>query len=436
MLPMRALYSLCAALIVVGCGPEASLLVVDVRTDLAPGVELDAVRTEIVEAPGSAAGRSTTTSVDGSADGLAGIRVAELAEVPRGDVEILVTLQLDGDRVAERTVRFQHTGQSAITVVIQRSCEALGCAPGTACFGDACVDPRCTLATPERCGDPQCAADADCAGGAPCSTSACVGGACLYPPDDGTCPSGQRCDPDRGCVDVPDAGGPDAGVDAGAPGDAGVPDTDCDGIHASRAFCEGFEGPGVGSFNQQFPGIGSIDRETTLVYRGRGAMRFTKPDGAGAGSVYLGTDALNGLGAGDHLYARGIFYVPSDVTIFRFNMIYMGVERSNALEVTALVDDALRMGLPPGTTELLGGMGTVPRDRWFCLEAHLEIGNGGQAEVSVDGGAVLQVASNPETPAGPTDILIVGLPWSPMEQGAATIYLDEFVASTDPIGCD
>ena len=412
------------------CGEEDdALLLVDVRTDLAPGIEFDEVRTEVIAAPGGAAGRFTVAPVGTTADGLGGIRVAELSGIPDGDVELLVQLLRDGSRVAERPVRLTHAGRTAVTVLIQRSCAVLDCAAGTACYAGRCVDPRCTVGTPDRCGDGECSDAADCAA-SECADTTCVGGACFYP--------SAECAPDGG--QTVDAGAADAGAeDGGTGGDGGgaLDDTACDDVHIDRLLCESFEAGTFAAFSDVNSGNGAIDFIIVddLVYRGSRAARVRKEDGQT--SVYLRTSVLDGLGAGDTLHVRWYLYVPLSYTLTEYsNLIWMGVEHSNALVLSMRPGNELRLGAPPGSQSASGGMGSLDRDRWMCIETMLRLGDGGIARAWVDGTLIAEIPSVSATPAGPSDIVIVGLPYSPAGQPAGEVYVDELVASTTPIGCD
>lgn len=180
-----------------GCDPGNHTLVVDVRTDLTPGVEVDAF--EVILDDG--APRRVPLP---AGDLLAGARLAELGSVPPGDHVVRVRALLAEVVVVERPIAVELRDDRAITAVLARDCVDVDCTgdANLACLAGSCVDWACTPETPERCPTPACAADADCPARASCAEAACVAGACLYAELAGACGDGLACDPDAGCCDA------------------------------------------------------------------------------------------------------------------------------------------------------------------------------------------------------------------------------------------
>lgn len=239
LLPILLSFALC----LVGCEEGASL-VVDVRTDLSPGLEFVRVRTEYSTEPfGPSATVVTSTDLlaDDDADFVnRGSRVAELSSLRPGTAYVRVSL-LDerGRSVVDRVTSVEVQRRVAIVVVISRACRNVIC-PGpsdgpdqTTCLAGRCVPPGCTLDHPELCGTPSCESDADCLPDDPCAVGICSDRECFYVGLDARCPPEQWCNPDLGCVSRPGFG--DAGVgDAGRCEDTeictGGEDDDCDGL--------------------------------------------------------------------------------------------------------------------------------------------------------------------------------------------------------------
>ncbi len=249
--------SLCAlgllVVLLAGCGDEATLLLVDVRTDFVVGVEFDRVHVTAMQADGAA--RIVDTDADPAASWGRGVRVAEVEGLTKGRVELTVELRRGPLTVAERPIVVSLSGQTAITVPIARSCASVVCPSAggdpaaTACHGGLCVDPRCTEETQEYCGDPACTAASDCPppGGA-CAVAQCSGGVCLEESDATACGTDEYCDPDVGCRATPTAsdGGPpdgalDGGMDAGPDGamDSGFDGAMDSGLDADSATDSG-----------------------------------------------------------------------------------------------------------------------------------------------------------------------------------------------------
>jgi hypothetical protein len=183
------------------------VLLVDVRTDYAPGIEFSAVQSEV-----TGAGAPTVQAAFRGDDYLSGARVADIA-VDAGSRELRVSL-LGADRrdvLAERVVRVEVDGRTAVTVTVGRGPEV------------------------------ECATAAECTVAVPCAEPVCVEGVCFAASrdDDDACGIEEWCNPDVGCEPLPapdagmpveDGGGRDAGpVDGGpvdgGPRDGGPPDT-------------------------------------------------------------------------------------------------------------------------------------------------------------------------------------------------------------------
>lgn len=201
---MRALVVGIAVSLLWGCSGDDLLLVVDLRTDLVPGVEFSSVRT-IVET-GTDSGSFVDVLAPAGADFVGGQRVAELSGLSTGPIRIRVEAQTEeGTVVAARPVAITLTESLGVTVVLSRACLGVTCPlpdgdpVATACLGDTCGDPACTVETPDACGEPACTVASDCAEGPACAPRVCSGGVCLGRPDDAACGVEEFCDPDAGC---------------------------------------------------------------------------------------------------------------------------------------------------------------------------------------------------------------------------------------------
>lgn len=194
----------------------------DLRTDLVAGVEFFAVRTELVGERSAL----ETAALRGQSF-LDGRRVVEFEGLEPGRRTVrVVLLDADGGLLAEQRVPFEHIADQGITVLVTRDCVNVTCpgsgdAPGLeACLGAMCVTPECAGPDAIGCPAPACTGDSDCAA-ADCASGRCVRGVCLAEADDSACASGERCDPDVGCVeDMPPM---DAGLDGGVDVDGGSP---------------------------------------------------------------------------------------------------------------------------------------------------------------------------------------------------------------------
>jgi hypothetical protein len=146
----------------------------------------------------------------------------------------------EGEEVLSRLAITAARGLTVVTVALTRDCRGVECPLENgdptlaACLAGVCVDPRCTVETPEFCGPLECAANDDCeAPPAACAEAVCLEGVCLEGSRPDACGPMAWCHPELGCQ-PPSPPPPDAGVDAGPPDldagpdleDAGPPDLD------------------------------------------------------------------------------------------------------------------------------------------------------------------------------------------------------------------
>ena len=183
-------------------GPPQTRLLVDVRSDLFPGVETDEARVVLL-AP-TMDEQTTPITLDSPLD--AGLRVATFEGLPREEaIRVRVELLQNGAVVLERVANVAAGGEVVgVTLVLSRDCRGVEC-PGAegdpafeACFGGACAPPECSDEQPELC-PTTCETDEDCVPAADCATGSCRGGACFFLPRADICRNDEYCDPDVGC---------------------------------------------------------------------------------------------------------------------------------------------------------------------------------------------------------------------------------------------
>lgn len=209
----------------VGCGGDGTFLIVDLRTDLVPGVEFETAEIEVEDSETFETLGRATIRVDRDTPTLEGFRAARI-ELGKGERTVWATL-LDRDRrvVIARVARVSVRGALATTIALTRDCrgvdcESTGSAP-QACVAAMCVDARCTEQSLEFC-EETCSADTDCSAAASCAEGRCVEGTCYFAGDDSMCGSDEYCNAEDGCAEVMSMS--DASVDAAidAASDAGV----------------------------------------------------------------------------------------------------------------------------------------------------------------------------------------------------------------------
>lgn len=194
---MRVRLITLALSLLVGCGGQHDLLV-DLRTDLIPRLEVDRAT---VSLDGDAA---VDAALDVDAAGLlAGARIAELTGLSTGTHSVVVELFLGAETVARRPLLVDVTSDLVVTVVVTRDCRAVECGDAEACLRGGCVDARCSPEFSDLCPAAECATAADCALPDTCGQARCEAGTCFFT-DDGSCGIDAFCDPSVGCRDTGD----------------------------------------------------------------------------------------------------------------------------------------------------------------------------------------------------------------------------------------
>jgi hypothetical protein len=218
--------------LLVGCSDPSVLLAVQLRSDFAPGDELFEARTTFFTGDRTRRLDEQRHVVSRDTDLASGASVAQLEVMPGPYTVEVDAYGPDGTLIARRRLLVNVDAARVLTVVLTRDCRDVSCprtgdaANATECYGGRCVPPECVGAMASSSCVMECTTNADCVPTAACAMGQCTDGLCLFPARPEACPTGERCDPDVGCVPeetLPDAGvGMDggAGVDAGG-GDAG-----------------------------------------------------------------------------------------------------------------------------------------------------------------------------------------------------------------------
>ncbi|GAB5549183.1 MAG: hypothetical protein SangKO_089430 [Sandaracinaceae bacterium] len=190
---MRCL-PIAVALALAACEPGPGTLIVELRTDLTPGMEIDTALTALD--PGGAIGNAPMTT-----RGEGPTRVAQVPDLAPGRYRLSVTVTRGGESIATRTMVFRHDGPRILTVVIPRSCAGVTCDETTeTCIRGGCGSLECVEGTEASCPPPECAADADCAPVASCADARCVGGTCVAEARPDACEAAATCSAVEGCV--------------------------------------------------------------------------------------------------------------------------------------------------------------------------------------------------------------------------------------------
>ncbi|NOY93890.1 MAG: hypothetical protein GXP55_22130 [Deltaproteobacteria bacterium] len=313
-------------LLLAACGSGRATLLVDVRTDLQPGVDFVGVRADFAEArlrPGDSGDERAQIFATSDQDFIRGTRVAEFSDVRPGTRWVRVSLlDATGVVVADRLTAVRVRGDVGIFVSITRDCVGVSC-PGTGdpaelstCRAGRCVDPACDAGEGAACTPPPCALDSECVGTIRCAPGRCVSGECFYVADDGLCPADASCDAARGCASTsPSFGDDPPPAQCLEDGGMGVPLTppggtlDCpDDNHKQGCPCEP-----VGTMASCWPGR-RVNRDRGWCVDGTTRCEAS-PDGSGRWSACAGAllpDPTMGLGpAACQCFSAGSWVVDS-----------------------------------------------------------------------------------------------------------------------------
>ena len=212
---LRRILPLAAILLLAACTEDPGV-VVDLRTNLVPGVDFQEARLHVEgDEPATMAELHTVRRPVNTSDGT-DIRVGQVKPLPVGRYRVIVELWTSFEtRVARNLVTVTVDQLTGVTILITADCAGVIC-PGsgdatdaTYCLRATCVPESCReVPDGPRCPAPDCLADSECS--APmttCARSFCDEGTCYAEPVDDRCAAGETCDIESGCM-------PD-GVDAG-----------------------------------------------------------------------------------------------------------------------------------------------------------------------------------------------------------------------------
>ena len=233
------------------CANDASLIV-DVHTDLAAGVEFDALT--IAEEGVLLSTRASTEDERGRRFLETPLRIE--TSIAEGRHRLRVALERGGEVVLSARISLEVVGRTGVSVLLTSACLDVVCgddAPN--CLNTQCVPAGCLTGNESACDDAErCGVDTDC----PASAVACLlpvcleGGVCATVEGSGAelvCATDEYCDRSAGCTPllppadggVGDGGSGDAGSGDAGSGDAGSGDAGDDCERALGRSCAEFE---------------------------------------------------------------------------------------------------------------------------------------------------------------------------------------------------
>lgn len=209
----------------------------------------------------------------------------------------------------------------------------------------------------------------------------------------------------------------------------------CSVTYPGALLCEGFEAADV-MWDYTVIDQGTATRTTTRAASGVAALEVTTTDAAAFKYARWGRNGVfPALTSGDVYVREWLWLDGSTVVTDQLSVLVFGQGVTPFPSANLL--------LTPGAMTLkVDGAGTptaleFPRDRWVCVTVHLVIDAvAGSAELSLDGTMVAAVTGIDTDVAGGYTNLDAGVHYATTDQGAATLWIDEIVADTQPIACD
>lgn len=240
-----------------------------------------------------------------------------------------------------------------------------------------------------------------------------------------------------------DAALSDAG---GAAPDMGIPDTGltpsdsrCDSDLAARAFCDGFESPGLQGWGSMVNtgtrgGPSMVEVQSDIVYRGRGALKASVGANSEQAAVWAEVFAVP---APDEVWARGYFYLPLGLAD---GAEYIGLSDPRYDKAVVTSVDSVQSDLHTHAFDnnpFVTFLDPFPRDQWVCVELHSITTEMGLIEVYWDGELKASESFDGRNPTGFNRINVGFVDWrSQVGQSRREVYADEIVVDTMRIHCD
>jgi hypothetical protein len=224
----------------------------------------------------------------------------------------------------------------------------------------------------------------------------------------------------------------------GDAGDAGETTSDeCAGSRASALVCSGFERVGLPDWGApMIEQAGHIERSTTRAHSGEAALHASS---TAMMSVAVVAADFSALQTGD-VYVRVYAYVPASLPTETMNILFLGTAPSSAAFTGIdlnLQDGALQVYSSPSDPQRQTGSIPIPRDRWFCLRAHVALSaDRGSVQAYIDDTLALDASGLDTLPDGGVTQFRAGIGWSSAQDAFFEIYFDDVVLDRTPVACD
>jgi hypothetical protein len=225
-------------------------------------------------------------------------------------------------------------------------------------------------------------------------------------------------------------------LDGGAPVvDAGR--SACEDVHAGAVVCAGFEPEALDAEWEDLVIVsaGEVERSTERVHTGEASLRAATTDAMSAAVV---SRTFPPVTSGE-LYLRAYLFVAAGQPTEIMNLFFLGSDPEPdpfiGLDFN-LEDGAVQVFSPQADPVRQTADETIPRDRWFCFRAQVEIDDDAAVDLFVDDTLALHATGIDTAQEAGVTLLRAGVDWSSGQTEPFEVYVDDVVLDTVEVRCE
>ncbi len=208
---------------------------------------------------------------------------------------------------------------------------------------------------------------------------------------------------------------------------------------AAALVCSSFETPDLRDewSDVHIENTGVVEHTTARAHTGDGSLRAQTRGVSSVGDVVAQFAPV----ASGMLYLRAYVYVAEGLPTQTINLFFIGSrpdpsgdEPFVGLDVN-LLDGSLQLFSPQAKPPRQTGESKIPRGRWFCFRAEVELSRAGTATLWVDDALALRATGVDSVSQGGVTMLRAGIDWSSDQSAFFEVFLDDLALSTSPLTC-
>lgn len=176
-----------------------------------------------------------------------------------------------------------------------------------------------------------------------------------------------------------------------------------------------------------------VERSTDLVHAGDFSL-IAKSTGGGSEATIDENIRTVTSGA---LYYRAWYFIPEGTVNDWLKTAGFHGTSSGGPSVVVAAEGVIKVNVPDSSASIDSAPKSYPSGEWFCLQADLFVGvSAGSLKVRINGTSVASLDQVDTLPQTGVARVAYGIDATGPNQIAAKIYVDDIVASTEPVGCD